>query len=91
MPERPWTADETTYEGMKQRAEFLFNLLDDIDTVSDMAKSDDAAYRDEVERIQRKRYQAADTDGYGSILWDSPALPHPAPEQPPQPLTREDT
>ena len=45
-------------------ADFLFGLLDDIDTVSDIAKGDDAAYRTMVERIQRRRFEVADTDGY---------------------------
>ena len=34
----------------------LWMLLDDIDTASDMAKSDNVAYREAVERIQRKRF-----------------------------------
>jgi hypothetical protein len=45
-------------------AEFLFDLLDDIDTASDIAKGDDAAYRSMVERIQRRRFEVASTDGY---------------------------
>lgn len=45
-------------------AEFLFDLLDNIDTASDVAKGDDALYRSIVERIQRRRFEVADTDGY---------------------------
>lgn len=45
-------------------ADFLFALLDDIDTVSDAVKSDDGAYRKMVERIQRRRFEVATTDGY---------------------------
>jgi hypothetical protein len=45
-------------------ADFLFSLLDDIDTASDMAKGNDKAYRSMVERIQRRRFEVASTDGY---------------------------
>ena len=45
-------------------AEFLFALLDDIDTASDIAKSDDAIYRTLVHRLNRKRFEVASTDGY---------------------------
>jgi len=45
--------------------EFLWQLLDDIDTVSDMVKSDDAAYRKMVEKIQKRRWETGiDCDGY---------------------------
>lgn len=43
---------------------FLYQLLDDIDTASDVAKGDNAAYRRIVERIQRRRFEVATTDGY---------------------------
>lgn len=48
----------------EKAARFLFDLLDDIDTVSDMAKDNDAGYREAVERIQRRRFDVAKTDGY---------------------------
>lgn len=40
---------------------FLWDLLDDIDTASDRAKSDDAAYRVIVERLQVKRWETGIT------------------------------
>jgi hypothetical protein len=49
---------------MEKVAQFLFGLLDDIDTVSDIAKGDNALYREIVERIQRKRFEVGSTDGY---------------------------
>ena len=52
---------ESIYEEV---AQYLFGLLDDIDTVSDMAKGDDKAYRAMVEKIQRRRFDVATTDGY---------------------------
>lgn len=45
-------------------ADFLFALLDDIDTAEDIAKSDDRIYRSLVHRAQRRRFEVASTDGY---------------------------
>jgi hypothetical protein len=45
-------------------ADFLFGLLDDIDTAEDIAKSDDAAFRAMVHRLHRRRFEVADTNGY---------------------------
>lgn len=54
-------------------AQFLYGLLDEIDTASDMAKSDDSAYRKLVERIQaRKREVVAECDGY-TVKFKTPA------------------
>ena len=53
-------------------AEPLWDLLDDIDTASDVAKADNAAYRRMVEKVQRERFKYADSDGY-SLTW-KPAL-----------------
>ncbi len=47
-----------------EAAQFLFKLLDDIDTASDVAKDDDGAYRAMVSKIQRRRFEVATTDGY---------------------------
>ncbi len=44
-------------------AQFLWMLLDDIDTASDIAKGDNTAYRVMVERIQRRRFEVGSTDG----------------------------
>ena len=41
---------------IEQKAVRLWALLDDIDTASDEAKADNAAYRERVERLQRKRF-----------------------------------
>lgn len=49
-------------------AQFLFTLLDDIDTVSDWAKSDNSAYRKAVERMQYRRFEVASSDGY-TVTW----------------------
>ena len=44
--------DAVTLGDYKAVAEWLYGILDDIDTVSDMAKNDDGLYRKTVERIQ---------------------------------------
>lgn len=49
---------------MEAIATFLHNLLDDIDTASDMAKGDDKWYRKRVEYIVRKRWEVVTSDGY---------------------------
>lgn len=46
-------------------AQHLYGLLDDIDTASDAAKTDDAHYRRMVEKIQAKKSAVvAECDGY---------------------------
>jgi hypothetical protein len=43
----------------------LWDILDDIDTASDMAKENDAWYRKRVEALQKKRWDTTiTTDGY---------------------------
>ena len=49
----------------KKVIEILWNIIDDIDTMSDMAKNDDVGYRKQVEKIQYKRWETGiTTDGY---------------------------
>lgn len=52
----------------RKAAEFLWDLLDNIDTVSDIVKSDDKAYRMTVERIQQMRHTVASPDAAGRAL-----------------------
>ena len=59
---------KTREEKIEDIAQYLFQLLDDIDTVDDMAKSDGQAYRIYVQDIQRKRFNVATTDGY-KVTW----------------------
>ena len=61
---------------MQEIAEFLFALLDDIDTASDVAKSDDARYRQMVEKIQRQRFEVASTDGH-AVTFNGDDTSHP--------------
>lgn len=48
----------------EKAAQFLWGLLDDIDTAGDRAKGDDKAYRQIVERLQRRRFEVGSTDGF---------------------------
>ena len=49
----------------KDIIEYLWQIIDDIDTASDMAKSNDVAYRNIVEKLQKKRWNTGiTTDGY---------------------------
>lgn len=54
----------------RSAAQFLWALLDDIDTASDIAKGDDAAYRAMVERIQRRRFEVGSTDGHAVTFFE---------------------
>lgn len=55
-------------ELLRDAAAQLWGMLDDIDTVGDAVKSDDAAYRKRVERIQRQRFDIFTSDGYKLFL-----------------------
>ena len=50
---------------MKKKAIILWNLLDDIDTVSDITKGDDKGYRFTVELLVARRFEVFTSDGYG--------------------------
>lgn len=56
------------FKNKEGKAEFLFGLLDDIDTLDDACKNDDKAFREKVYKIQQRRYEVASTDGY-EISW----------------------
>lgn len=53
-----------TEKEWKDIALYLFYLLDDIDTASDIVKGDDKLYREYVDALCRKRFEVAETDGY---------------------------
>ena len=58
----------TDVQKLQKTVEFLWGLLDDIDTVSDMVKSNDVAYRKLVEKLQCKRFEVVTSDGYDLFL-----------------------
>ena len=61
-------AEETDTDRLRADVEFLWSLLDDIDTASDMAKCNDKWYRARVEAIQGKRHQRVTSDGYSLFV-----------------------
>lgn len=48
----------------KQAAIQLWKIIDDIDTYSDMAKGNDKAFRNAVEKKVRARFNILESDGY---------------------------
>lgn len=54
----------------KDIAHFLFQLLDDIDKIDDIAKGNDDQYRRLIRRINRRRFEVGATDGYN--VWFHP-------------------
>ena len=62
------TPDPQSAATWKARAEKLWQIIDDIDTYSDMAKSDDKLYRSLVERKQKLRFEILTSDGYDLYL-----------------------
>lgn len=51
-------------EKLVSTVDFLWSILDDIDTASDIAKFDDRWYRQRVEFLQAKRHERVTSDGY---------------------------
>lgn len=43
---------------------FLWQLLDDIDTIDDAAKDNDKRFRDMVRAVQQRRFEISRSDGY---------------------------
>ena len=67
-PEEIYNKRPDNIEGI---AHFLFALLDDIDTLDDMAKDSDHAFRTHVRNIVDRRFEVATTDGY-KVAWRLP-------------------
>jgi hypothetical protein len=51
-------------ELLRNIVEKLWDIIDDIDTASDMAKDNDRRYRNRVEFLQRQRFDYVMSDGY---------------------------
>jgi hypothetical protein len=45
-------------------ARFLWDLLDDIDTLDDACKDDDVLFRKSARDVHKRRYEVSDSDGY---------------------------
>ena len=50
--------------------EMLWMLLDDIDTLDDACRGDDARFRKRAYQIQQKRHDIIGSDGYRLIMKD---------------------
>lgn len=48
----------------ESHARFLWDLLDNIDTLDDASKSNDLAFRDHTRKQQQRRYEVSTSDGY---------------------------
>jgi len=59
--------DVTKLQGMVTD---LWGLLDHIDTLDDMCKGDDAAFRDLTRDTQQKRHKVLTSDGYNLLMPD---------------------
>jgi len=60
--------EEKDPDKLRLMATMLWQLLDDIDTASDIAKSNDIFYRKMVEAVQKRRHQIITSDGYRLFL-----------------------
>ena len=63
-------SQETDTSRLRCTVDFLWSLLDDIDTASDIAKKDDKLYRQIVEAIQSRRKEQVASDGCELYLVD---------------------
>lgn len=52
----------------KDRAEKLWSIADDIDTMSDVAKGNDKLYRNLVHKAHVKRFEILESNGYDLFL-----------------------
>ncbi len=49
-------------------AKFLWQLLDDIDSLDDSCRDDDKLFRERVRALQKRRFDVGDSDGY-EVVW----------------------
>ena len=70
------TSRTVSGKSLREIAEFLWDLLDDIDTADDLAKGNDALYRNLVRKAHQRRFEVGTTDGYWLFLdSDDAAVP----------------
>ena len=55
--------EELDVKRLRDDVDFLWSLLDDIDTASDIAKADNNLYRAMVEVMQKRRHERVTSDG----------------------------
>ena len=64
--------EERDVKRLRDDINFLWSLLDDIDTAGDIAKADDRLYRSMVEVMQRRRHERVTSDGYSLFVVPTP-------------------
>lgn len=72
---------EKTMEEMEGIANFLWHLLDTIDTADDVFKKDDKAFRNYVYSAQQRRFEVSSSDGY-KVWWTPEESPVPESVEP---------
>jgi hypothetical protein len=55
----------------KRHRQFLWDLLDDIDTLDDACRADDSAFRAAVRKLQKRRFEISSSDGYSVKFGDA--------------------
>ena len=60
--------EELDVKRLRGDVDFLWSLLDDIDTASDIAKADNNLYRAMVEVMQKRRHERVTSDGYSLFV-----------------------
>ena len=61
-------ADPTIMTSWEEVARFLWDLLDDIDTLDDVCKSNDVWFRNAVRVRQLRRFEVSSSDGYEVVF-----------------------
>lgn len=60
-----FTEKKDSFKTKDEIIEFLYGLLDDIDTIGDIAKGNDKLYRNMVEEVQKRKSETGiESDGY---------------------------
>jgi hypothetical protein len=71
-----WQKEKTRASKLEEIAQFLFSLLDTIDALDDAARNNDGGFRDQVRKVQQRRFEVASTDGY-HVWWTPGESPVP--------------
>lgn len=61
----------TDVHKLQRLVENLWQIIDHIDTASDVAKDNDNLYRDIVHKWQKKRHEYVKSDGYSLFVVDA--------------------
>lgn len=61
-------SEEQDVKRLRDDVDFLWSLLDDIDTASDIAKADNKLYRAMVEVMQKRRHERVKSDGISLFM-----------------------